>query len=1091
MHHEKVKMKKRKTGKKLLAVLLTVLMLFVCITNDFVEKSALAATEDILSEKYLNATTKYLYLGKPGADTFDFNIKKSAQEAGASYTWYINSGKGNPLSINVGKKTGIVTAKKAGTSYIVCKITLSNGKILRPEAMVTVINNITRVAIKNVPKKYTIPAGRPYDFNQNILNTAAGEKQITQGITVWEVSKDKAGIKSATREGEVLPTKKGSFHIRALCFESAEKYDLWSSNKKKYSAYVTAASDWITIRVSSSGGQATAANQEQLDKLLASNDINQITISTLEKLTFKIPQGKYADKTLIVDAENAEVNNYGLFKKIDIIGNHTWNDFADGNSIDITSVKPMKIIVEGRVAKLELNSKNLNLEAVIDGSADQISLLEPTQLLITGTGRSMVTLTIENKAQKSIVTSSIPLNLQLNADADITLNSGAEGTKINKAADSLIVKIVNNTKQNIMMTINGTQSQIIEPESNMNPENQTPTGSAPINSAPFNPGPGGPVGPVNPPATTSPVPTQQVPPVTTGPVLSSLTVTADGLTYGEGKEGFEVTKNSVISVISIGLNEGVTLADNSSATFSTANGKSVYGTIAMEPADKSNRTLIITPSGSNGIAAKTGEFIVTIPKDTIKNTAGNGNLPITFKITISEPLTIEKQFADRSLAYTVARWLGATEFDTVTRKEIEDCILSGHDSIEIVDTVTSLDGFDIFNGTSLKKLVLRGPFKYFDASGLKNLNYLEAWNMDDFQSINVSGLSKLTYLKLSHDKLTEIDLSGLSNLEEVYLNDNQLNKIELNGLTHLKNLDLCNNNLTNLNLKDLTDLETLRADENKLTDIDVSNQKKLTDLSLKSNQLSSLDLEGLLNLEYLCVANNNIQNIHVQELSNLEYLKVNNNPLTDLDVTGMKSLGCLEVAPLPFEKIIGYKTLKLWFFDLDDHTFKLLVDGYIANLKSTPQAAYYAEVPVSVTGGAITVIPTDSCATAVWDKKLCRVGDTVNVNVRGRYGTWMQYKYVITHVSHNNTTTSIPSTKVNQGDEVTITINARDLNHDPVTGLSENDFSWNTYGITVIFVKEDSPGNYIFKAKIDNFGSVAMLCSNNGILIGEINLWSD
>lgn len=82
-----------------------------------------------MASAYFNATSKYLHLGDKETGQFDFNIKKSAQEKGSSYTWYVKADKGNPASVSINKKTGLVTAKAAGVAYIRCKITLSDGTL--------------------------------------------------------------------------------------------------------------------------------------------------------------------------------------------------------------------------------------------------------------------------------------------------------------------------------------------------------------------------------------------------------------------------------------------------------------------------------------------------------------------------------------------------------------------------------------------------------------------------------------------------------------------------------------------------------------------------------------------------------------------------------------------------------------------------------------------------------------------------------------------------------------------------------------------------------------------------------------------------
>ncbi len=138
-----------------------------------------------LSSSYLNATEKYLNFNSKDTTTYDFNIKKEAQQKGASYTWYVKADK-DPKAISIDSKSGVVTAMSAGTAYIRCKITLADGSVIRPEAKVVVRNNITEVDISNMPADQTIISGETMDFNRVIMNTDAGKGKVSEGITRWE-----------------------------------------------------------------------------------------------------------------------------------------------------------------------------------------------------------------------------------------------------------------------------------------------------------------------------------------------------------------------------------------------------------------------------------------------------------------------------------------------------------------------------------------------------------------------------------------------------------------------------------------------------------------------------------------------------------------------------------------------------------------------------------------------------------------------------------------------------------------------------------------------------------------------------------------
>lgn len=454
-------MNRRKSIYKFLSKLL----IFIAIAEIAYVAPKHAAAADVQEwvSDCLNTTSKYLYLGNPNADTYDFNVKVSAQEKGAAYTWYVNTEKGSRNSIIINKKTGLVTAKEAGTAYITCKITYKDGMVIRSEAKVTVRNNITEVAVSNLPEKMTIPAGTAADFNRTVCNTQAGAVKKTNGITRWEIADDTAGAGSASDCGIVYPVKAGTFKLRAVCFQSGDKYRKWLENKDQNKKYVTAASDWHTIKVAAASGKATANTQEQLNKVLASNEFTQITLSTQKAQKFLINAGDYSSKSLCVNAPNADVENHGTFKdiRIEAIKDTTWIEYANGNIVYLSDNQLSFVIdTDADVKQIVVDKPNSTVNFDIRGKVEQISVLQPSRINISGSSTGIPVL-VDKNAGGSTISTSIPLNLTLNADADISLNQGAEGSSLDKSARSIKVKIENQSKQPVSITINKTGGEVI------------------------------------------------------------------------------------------------------------------------------------------------------------------------------------------------------------------------------------------------------------------------------------------------------------------------------------------------------------------------------------------------------------------------------------------------------------------------------------------------------------------------------------------------------------------------------------------------------------------------------------------------------
>lgn len=62
--------------------------------------------------------------------------------------------------------------------------------------------------------------------------------------------------------------------------------------------------------------KVTVVNQQQLDKALADEDVQQIIIKTSKEKYFSIPEGDYTDKRLYLESPNANTVNLGSFKSV-------------------------------------------------------------------------------------------------------------------------------------------------------------------------------------------------------------------------------------------------------------------------------------------------------------------------------------------------------------------------------------------------------------------------------------------------------------------------------------------------------------------------------------------------------------------------------------------------------------------------------------------------------------------------------------------------------------------------------------------------------------------------------------------------------
>ena len=161
------------------------------------------------------------------------------------------------------------------------------------------------------------------------------------------------------------------------------------------------------------------------------------------------------------------------------------------------------------------------------------------------------------------------------------------------------------------------------------------------------------------------------------------------------------------------------------------------------------------------------------------------------------------------------------------------------------------------------------------------MEFLSCYN-NNLTTLDLSGLSSLSYLECSLNPLTSLNLSGLTSLKEVRCNGTALTALDLTGSPGLEHLSCGNNNLTTLELAGLANLKYLYCYDNNLTTLDLTGSSSLEYLYCYDNNLTSLDLTGSSSLKFLSCYNNNLTTLDVSGLSDLEILSFNGNEIYDI-----------------------------------------------------------------------------------------------------------------------------------------------------------------------------------------------------------------
>lgn len=459
-------MKMTLTAMRSIIIAIAVIGLLIVLPND---KAEAADKNDKAVTEYINVSAKYLYLGIKGKDTFQLSISKSVQKDVEKHSWYVLEKKGDPEAIQLDEKSGLVKAKSAGTAYVGCKLILTDRSVVQAEAQIIVINNITGVRIKNIPKDKCIDVGVAYDFNEEILDTTAGKKAKASGITRWEVRTDTADVGIPGDDGVITPKKEGKFSIRAVSFEKEQDYMMWLMNKENRKEKITAASEWVTITAIPSEGEA--ANQDQLMSLLSEKKIKRITISKAAESGIDIPQGDYSGKTLIIQAKNIDISNRGRFEKIKFYSAYDirWTEQGQNNQFElyesiihfnITDKAQVKGITlgktDGKIPYKEMLDQHAELredsllhtftpEAAaasnnlvhvnVSGKIDKIDVKTASSLYISGGGKAGQVI-LSGTADGSRLAVSLATYIEPLADCLISLLNGAEEVKLNLTKDT-------------------------------------------------------------------------------------------------------------------------------------------------------------------------------------------------------------------------------------------------------------------------------------------------------------------------------------------------------------------------------------------------------------------------------------------------------------------------------------------------------------------------------------------------------------------------------------------------------------------------------------------------------------------------------
>ena len=198
---------------------------------------------------------------------------------------------------------------------------------------------------------------------------------------------------------------------------------------------------------------------------------------------------------------------------------------------------------------------------------------------------------------------------------------------------------------------------------------------------------------------------------------------------------------------------------------------------------------------------------------------------------------------------------------------------------------------------------------------------------------NLSNLSKLEDLYLSHNELTSLTVENCPNLYRLQCRYNALTEVNVDGAEYLSldynqlssldfshagkyskliSLNVQNNQLFTIDVSGCLNMEDLCAFDNMLTSLDVSNNKKIRMLYCYRNQLSYLNIDGCNDLENLQMNNNLLESIDLTDKVQLKRLTCYYNKLKNIKIDPSTKLTSLNLHSNEFEEldISEFKNIK-------------------------------------------------------------------------------------------------------------------------------------------------------------------------------------
>ena len=360
-------------------------------------------------------------------------------------------------------------------AILMAAVTLTSnpvGGLLNTEKVIAAEKKVKLPKEKLNKTSVTLKKGKKVKLKVKNLSKKAKVKWISSNKSVVTVSRGNVKAKKAGKaKVTAIITEKGKKTLKLSC-----KVTVKGLTKNKE----TVEEKLITM---------VASNQAELDKALNNNYLEELKIKSDTETSFEIPEGNYEKVKLQVETPKADVVNSGKFASILIneIKNDTWYEKASGNKIEIKAKEgrivvaseavlnevvvaeggeKVKVEVEGKLTNLLVKAET-KLDVNVKGKLDSLDLANKSEVNLTSEGtvskvniqaaaklnikgkQEKIELEIKKEAKGSSITTEVPVDLKTSGEVSVTLEKGAEGSKIEALEKEAEVKLENNTKEKV------------------------------------------------------------------------------------------------------------------------------------------------------------------------------------------------------------------------------------------------------------------------------------------------------------------------------------------------------------------------------------------------------------------------------------------------------------------------------------------------------------------------------------------------------------------------------------------------------------------------------------------------------------------